>query len=224
MLSLSVAEIALATGGDIFNEPASELVIDSVCTDSRNVNMNSLFIALQGASFDAHAFIDDVESRAALLLVHRKVNTGLPYILVKDTRIALGLLGAYVRDKIEGLKCAAITGSNGKTTTKELLSQILRQHDPAKDAVLATAGNFNNDIGLPLTLLRLSQSNHFAVVELGANHPGEIAYTAKLAKPDVALINNVMPAHLEGFGIACRGCKSQGRNLAKFICTRYCCT
>lgn len=201
MIPLTLTDIAQATRGTIVNGAAKDTVIDTVCTDTRTIAAGCLFIALQGDNFDGHQFIEQAQSAgAAMLLVHQKIDTDLPTVLVKDTRIALGLLGAFVKQKIRALKCAAITGSNGKTTTKELLSQILRQFSPAENSVLATAGNFNNDIGLPLTLLRLSAQSRFAVVELGANHPGEIAYTAQLAKPDVALINNVMPAHLEGFG------------------------
>ncbi len=201
MIPLTLTDIAQATQGTIVNGAAKETVINTVCTDTRTIAPGCLFIALQGDNFDGHQFIEQAQSAgAAILVVQRAVNTNLPTVLVKDTRIALGLLGAFVRQKISALKCAAITGSNGKTTTKELLSQILRQFSPAENSVLATAGNFNNDIGLPLTLLRLNAQSRFAVVELGANHPGEIAYTAQLAKPDVALINNVMPAHLEGFG------------------------
>lgn len=201
MISLTIAEIAHATKGQLFNNVEKQLVIDVVCTDTRAIEKGCLFIALLGASFDAHQFLDTAENAGAgALLVDKQIQNSLPYIVVEDTRIALGLLGAYVRQKITDLKCAAITGSNGKTTTKELLSEILRQHSKSENAVLATAGNFNNDIGLPLTLLRLTEKNRYAVLELGANHQGEIAYTAQLAKPDVALINNVMPAHLEGFG------------------------
>ena len=201
MIPLTLSEVAQATNGTIINGAVQDIVVNTVSTDSRTVEAGSLFIALQGDNFDAHQFIEQAErAGAAVLLVHRKIDSHLPCILVKDTRIALGLLSTFVKQKISGLKCAAITGSNGKTTTKELLSQILQQFSDAEDAVLATAGNFNNDIGLPLTLLRLTEQSRFAVVELGANHPGEIAYTAQLTQPDVALINNVLPAHLEGFG------------------------
>jgi UDP-N-acetylmuramoyl-tripeptide--D-alanyl-D-alanine ligase len=201
MIPLTLTEIATATGGNAMNVKSLPLTVKSVSTDSRKIDVDCLFIALQGDKFDAHQFIPQVESNGAIcLLVQQKVETLLPYVLVDDTRIALGLLGAYVKQKITDLKCAAITGSNGKTTTKELLSQILRQQDNAENTVLSTAGNFNNDIGLPLTLLRLTNEHKFAVVELGANHMGEIDYTSNLANPDVALINNVMPAHLEGFG------------------------
>jgi len=201
MISLTLAEIASATRGVLHHAPDAQLVIDCVCTDTRNIEKDCLFIALQGANFDAHQFLDNAQqSGAKALLVHQKKSALLPSIVVEDTRIALGRLAAYVRSKVSALKCAAITGSNGKTTTKEMLGAILNEFSEAEDAVLATAGNFNNDIGLPLTLLRLTAEHRFAVLELGANHLGEIAYTANLTTPDVALINNVMPAHLEGFG------------------------
>ena len=201
MIPLSLPEIASAISGQLMNVKDAHVVINHVCTDTRNIQSGALFLALQGDSFDAHAFLAEAEKSGAIAFItHKKSNTTLPTILVKDTRIALGKLSAYVRSKISGLKCAAITGSNGKTTTKEFLSAILGKFNQSEGAVLATAGNFNNDIGLPLTLLRLTEKAKFAVVELGANHLGEIAYTTNLAKPDVALINNVMPAHLEGFG------------------------
>jgi UDP-N-acetylmuramoyl-tripeptide--D-alanyl-D-alanine ligase len=212
MISLTLQEIATAIKGRLVNCDDLNLVIDSVCTDTRNIQEHCLFIALQGASFDAHQFLGQAQQTGAkAFIIHRKTDVNLPAILVNDTRIALGLLGAYVKSKINNLKCAAITGSNGKTTTKELLSAVLTEYSKGfvdvhkhninpENLVLATAGNFNNDIGLPLTLLRLQEQTAFAVVELGANHQGEIGYTANLAKPDVALVNNVMPAHLEGFG------------------------
>lgn len=201
MISLTLAEIALATDGELLNCNDKQQVIDEVCTDTRNIRKGCLFIALQGASFDAHDFLYNAQQAGAqALLIDKESNTLLPSILVKDTRIALGLLSAFVKSRISHLKCVAITGSNGKTTTKEMLSAILMAFSANDNAVLATAGNFNNDIGLPLTLLRLTESHRFAVLELGANHRGEIAYTANLVKPDIALINNVMAAHLEGFG------------------------
>jgi UDP-N-acetylmuramoyl-tripeptide--D-alanyl-D-alanine ligase len=210
MIVLCVDEICKATNGTLKKgyqtaEKCASFCIDSVTTDTRTLKKNDLFIALKGPSFDAHELLQDaVLKGAAALLVEKDKNIIVPdtciVIEVKDTRIALGALASYIKQKIEGLKCAAITGSNGKTTCKELLSAILRVHTGSSDSVLATAGNFNNDIGLPLTLLRLEEQHQFAVVELGANHIGEIAYTSEIAKPDVALVNNVMPAHLEGFG------------------------
>lgn len=201
MISLTLAEIAKATAGQVINCEHQETVFKNISTDTRQIQPGDLFIALRGEHYDAHQFLGTaVQQGAGALLIDQKIDSELPCILVKDTRIALGLLASYVRLQISGLKCAAITGSNGKTTTKELLSAILCCHAGDNESVLATAGNFNNDIGLPLTLLRLTEKVRYAVVELGANHLGEIAYTSQLTKPDVALINNVMPAHLEGFG------------------------
>ena len=201
MISLTLAEIAKATDGQVINCPQQETMVHNICTDTRKIQSGDLFIALQGAHYDAQQFLEKASQQgAAALLIAQPIVVELPCIVVKDTRIALGLLASYVRQQILALKCAAITGSNGKTTTKELLSEILRHHVGNEESVLATAGNFNNDIGVPLTLLRLTEKVRFAVVELGANHSGEIAYSAQLTKPDVALVNNVMPAHIEGFG------------------------
>lgn len=201
MIQLTLAEITCAVNGELVNANNPQAVVNDVCTDTRNIQQGCLFIALKGDAFDAHSFLSQAQQAgASAVIIHQKSNTLLPSILVENTRMALGLLSAYVKSKLVNLQCAAITGSNGKTTTKEMLSSILTAFSPAENAVLATAGNFNNDIGLPLTLFRLTEQTRFAVVELGANHQGEIAYTANLSKPDVALINNVMPAHLEGFG------------------------
>ena len=201
MISLSLAEISEAVNGQLLNCKDELLAIDSVSTDTRSIQKGDLFIALSGDQFNAHKFLPLVEkANASAVLVSEETNCKLPSILVKDTRIALGMLGAYVKKQIKGLQAVAITGSNGKTTTKEMLASILNTLCINDDSVLATAGNFNNEIGVPLTLLRLTKQTQFAVLELGANHLGEIAYTSSLVKPDVALINNVMPAHLEGFG------------------------
>ena len=121
------------------------------------------------------------------------------FLLVEDTRFALGQLAAYWRKQFD-IPLVAITGSNGKTTVKELLAGILREAAGRADAVLATKGNLNNDIGVPLTLLQLSAQHRFAVIEMGMNHPGEIDYLTRIAEPDIALINNVGDAHLEGLG------------------------
>ena len=210
MIAISVADICKATNGTLkagyqTSSTCHDICINNISTDTRTIQKNDLFIALKGPSFDAHDMLQSaLDKGAAVLLVETESHIELPentiVIAVEDTRIALGMLARFVKKTISGLKCAAITGSNGKTTCKELLSAILTVHTGDVDKVLATAGNFNNDIGLPLTLLRLHQQHKFAVVELGANHIGEIAYTSAIAKPDVALVNNVMPAHLEGFG------------------------
>ncbi len=159
-----------------------------------------MFVALKGERFDAHDFIQDGQaSDATAILVSRSCDVSMPQLVVKDTRIALGKLAEWLKCSLSeqtDLKTVALTGSCGKTTVKEMTAAILSQFG----SVLATAGNFNNDIGVPLTLLRLTPEHRFAVIELGANHLGEIDYTTHLVKPDVALINNLAAAHLEGFG------------------------
>ncbi|PSB85873.1 UDP-N-acetylmuramoyl-tripeptide--D-alanyl-D-alanine ligase [Photobacterium damselae] len=197
MISVSLASLAQAVEGQLIG---SDTTISEVSTDTRNIAVQTLFVALKGERFDAHDFCQTAKDNgAAALLVSRHLPVELPQILVKDTRIALGLLGAWLKAQLTqqcGLQTLALTGSCGKTTVKEMCAAILA----TKGKVLATAGNFNNDIGAPLTLLRLTPEYQYAVIELGANHLGEISYTTNLVKPDVALINNLAAAHLEGFG------------------------
>ena len=167
----------------------------NVSTDTRSIKKGELYIALKGDSFDGHDYIEKAQqSGAVAAIVHDDVVTNLPVIKVKDTRKALGGLAAAWRQSFSG-KVVAITGSNGKTTVKEMVSAIAAK----QGEVLATRGNFNNDIGLPLTLLRMEHED-FAVIEMGANHPGEISNLTHITKPDVALINNAGQAHIEGFG------------------------
>jgi UDP-N-acetylmuramoyl-tripeptide--D-alanyl-D-alanine ligase len=154
-----------------------------------------LFVALQGPRFDGHDCLRQAQQQGAVAaLVSHRCDAPLPQLVVADTRLALGQLAALWRDQGRAT-VVAVTGSNGKTTVKEMLAAILGETAP----VLATRGNLNNDIGLPLTLLRL-QDEPWAVVELGASGPGEIDYLTRIARPDVALLNNAGPAHLEGFG------------------------
>jgi len=159
-----------------------------------------VFVALRGARFDAHEFLAVARENGARLLIVEQPQTELDVaqIVVTDTRIALGKLAAAwcAIWHAQGGKLVALTGSNGKTTTKEMLASILRQ----VGSTLATRGNLNNDIGVPLMLAELDESHDFAVIEMGANHVGEIAYLTALARPDVALITNTGRAHLEGFG------------------------
>ncbi|OZB06957.1 MAG: UDP-N-acetylmuramoyl-tripeptide--D-alanyl-D-alanine ligase [Idiomarina sp. 34-48-12] len=197
MIRIDLAWIAAAVEGRLVG---ANRTINQVSTDTRTLPKDCLFIALKGPNFDAHDFAAQaLQDGAAALVVERELTDNVcaaaPQIIVNDTRYALGLLGAAVKAKVAP-KTIAITGSSGKTTVKEMLAAILRQ----RGEVLATAGNFNNDIGVPLTLLRLEPQHEFAVIELGANHLGEIAYTTRLTQPDVAIINNVAPAHVEGFG------------------------
>jgi UDP-N-acetylmuramoyl-tripeptide--D-alanyl-D-alanine ligase len=168
----------------------------AVSTDTRQLPTGALFVALTGPNFDGHDFIAAARERGACAaLVSRPVADPLPQIRVADTRLALGQLAAMWRTRFIG-PLIALTGSNGKTTLKEMIAAILRVRGPT----LATEGNLNNDIGVPLTLLRLNGKQTYAVIEMGANHPGEIAYLTHLARPDVAIINNAGPCHLEGFG------------------------
>lgn len=193
MIPLQTKEIALLVQGQLVG---ADIQIQSVSTDSRNITQGDMFIALKGPNFDGHQFAADVIAKGAVaLIVEQQLDIAVPQIIVADTRLALGALGAAVKQKVNP-KSVAVTGSVGKTTVKEMMAAILDRIGN----VLATAGNFNNDIGAPLTLLRLTEQHQYAVMELGANHLGEIAYTSSLVKPEVSIITNVAAAHLEGFG------------------------
>ncbi len=193
MIKLTLSQIAHLTHGELVGE---NITIAAVSTDTRPIESGSLFVALVGERFDAHNFCQQaVDSGAGALLVQKRLDVNVPQIVVADSKIALGELAAWVHQSCQ-TPTVAITGSCGKTTVKEMVASILQ----LKGRVLFTAGNFNNDIGVPLTLLRSQADDDYAVIELGANHVGEIAYTTQLVKPDVALVNNVAAAHLEGFG------------------------
>jgi UDP-N-acetylmuramoyl-tripeptide--D-alanyl-D-alanine ligase len=174
-----------------------------VSTDSRTTAPGELFLALRGGNFDGHQFVAAAKARGAVAAVvaadaaEALKDAALPLVLVADTRLALGALAADWRSRFD-LPVIAVTGSNGKTTTKEMIASILQA--AFGDAVLATQGNFNNDIGLPLTLLKLDARHRAAIIEMGMNHPGEIAYLADLARPTVALVTNAQRAHLAGMG------------------------
>ncbi len=173
---------------------------DVVSTDSRNLPAGALFIALRGERFDGHGFAAKaLEQGAAAVMVEEGAGLDVsPAIVVQDTRLALGKLAAWHRSRMPA-RVLAVTGSNGKTTVKEMLAAILKA-EAGEAAVLATSGNLNNDIGMPLTLLRLTPAHRYAVLEMGMNHPGELDYLSRLARPDAALVNNALRAHLEGLG------------------------
>ena len=176
----------------------------SISSDSRKIGQGDLFIALRGENFDGYSFVNQSAQSgavAALVNVDSYHNHAMdcPLILVDDTRLALGKLAAHWRKKFD-IPVVAITGSNGKTTVKEMLASILRLAVGGADGVLATKGNFNNDIGMPLTLLGLNKQHRFAVIEMGMNHFGEIDYLARIAEPNVAVINNASGAHLQDLG------------------------
>ncbi|XQW84429.1 UDP-N-acetylmuramoyl-tripeptide--D-alanyl-D-alanine ligase [Thalassotalea piscium] len=203
MIPLRLSEIAQALDGQLIGE---DIIIEKINTDSRSLVADEVFLALKGVNFDGHRFIEQViDKGASALIVDHRCDVKVPQIIVSDTHKALGKLGAYVRSRVSP-KVVAITGSSGKTTVKEMVAAILSR----LGNVLATEGNFNNDIGVPLTLLRLEQNHDYAVVELGANHMGEIAYTSALVQPDIAIINNIAAAHLEGFGDLCGVARAKG--------------
>jgi UDP-N-acetylmuramoyl-tripeptide--D-alanyl-D-alanine ligase len=181
--------------------PSARLVGDGalrfgrVHSDTRSLRPGDLFVALKGERFDAHDFLPQAASQGAVAaLAQRGLSAGQPGLLVEDSLKALGQLAAGWRSQFS-LPLIAVTGSNGKTTVTQMIASILRAWKG--EAAFATEGNFNNDIGLPLTLLRLRAGHEAGVVELGMNHPGEIAYLAALAKPTVALVNNAQREHLE---------------------------
>ena len=198
MIKLSTKELADILSAQLIG--VDNICVENVSTDTRKPCSEGLFFALKGENFDAHHYLAKaVEQGCAAVVVERECDVDVPQLIVSDTRLALGQLGKWLKAKINP-KTVAITGSSGKTTVKEMTASILQQMVQDPEEVLFTHGNFNNDIGVPLTLLRLEPKHKFAVIELGANHQGEIAYTVDLVQPDVALINNIAAAHLEGFG------------------------
>jgi UDP-N-acetylmuramoyl-tripeptide--D-alanyl-D-alanine ligase len=203
MMQLSQAAAALQA-----RQSGADVRFSAVSTDTRTIQPGDLFIALKGENFDGSKFVADaLKAGAVAAVVNATSREQLAQILnpessilyVEDTRIALGQLAAYWRKQFD-IPLLAITGSNGKTTVKEMLAAILREATGSEDSVLATKGNFNNDIGMPLTLLKLRATHRYAVIEMGMNHPNEIDYLTRIACPDVALVNNATGAHLQGLG------------------------
>lgn len=207
MIPLFLSDIAKAVDGKLVG---NDIITNNITTDSRAVKEGDLFLALNGLNFDGHKFVHQavILGCTAVIVDHlidNEETKNFAQIVVEDTHQALGKIAAYVKQQVAP-KTVAITGSSGKTTVKEMVAAILSR----LGNVLATDGNFNNDIGVPLTLLRLEKKHDFAVIELGANHMGEIAYTTELVQPDVALINNIAAAHLEGFGDLCGVARAKG--------------
>jgi UDP-N-acetylmuramoyl-tripeptide--D-alanyl-D-alanine ligase len=192
---MTLSQAAAAVGG---RTSGNGTRFSAVSTDSRSIQSGELFVALRGERFDGHEFLPAVQSRgAAAAIVDRRYQGPypLPVIIVEDTKLALGELAQSWRTRFAPA-LIAVTGSNGKTTVKEMLASILRAH-AGETATLATAGNLNNDIGVPLTLLRMRAEHRCCAIELGMNHRGEIAYLAKMVTPTVALVNNAQREHLE---------------------------
>ncbi|HZP65289.1 MAG TPA: UDP-N-acetylmuramoyl-tripeptide--D-alanyl-D-alanine ligase [Rudaea sp.] len=193
MLRLRASEIATWTRGVLHG---ADVAIDDVFTDSRKPVPGALFVALAGENFDGHAFLPQAEAGgAAAALVARVGEVDLPQIVVDDTLLALGRLAGAVRERRHA-RVVGITGSNGKTTVKTLAASILAQHGKTH----VNAGNLNNEIGLPLSLVALPEDARYAVLEMGAGKPGDIAYLAAIARPEIGLVNNIAPAHLERMG------------------------
>jgi len=203
MIPITLQTLAVISGGELLGD---NLTIAEVTTDTRNVTHGSLFVALVGERFDAHDFASDAIARGAqALLVSKRLAVDVPQVRVADTRIAFGQLAAWVRQQAKA-RVVGLTGSSGKTSVKEMTAAILRQCGET----LYTAGNLNNDYGVPMTLLRLTAQHDYAVIEMGANHQGEIAYTTNLVRPETALVNNLAAAHLEGFGSLAGVAKAKG--------------
>jgi UDP-N-acetylmuramoyl-tripeptide--D-alanyl-D-alanine ligase len=197
-LALALTWLSQARGVNV-----QDVVVDRVHTDSRSLQAGDLFVALRGERFDGNQFMAQAKAQGAVAVVceasgeAQALAQGLPALVVSDARIALGELAAGWRAQFS-LPLIAVTGSNGKTTVTQMIASILRAH--AGEDALSTQGNLNNDIGVPLTLFNLRTHHRIAVVELGMNHPGEIAYLAKLSKPTVALVNNAQREHQEFMG------------------------
>ena len=181
-------------GSKLFGDP--ETIVERINTDTRKIQPGDLFVALSGDQFDGNAFVQEAKAKGAVAVIaqHGLKEKDVQGLEVANTKIALGKIAANWRAQFV-LPLIAVTGSNGKTTVTQMLASILNAH--AGQASMATVGNLNNDIGVPLTLLRLNEDHKIAVVELGMNHPGEIAYLANIAKPTVALVNNAQREHLE---------------------------
>jgi UDP-N-acetylmuramoyl-tripeptide--D-alanyl-D-alanine ligase len=204
-LEWTVADCIDATGGEVLGSETG-IRFGGICIDSRRIAPRDLFVAIKGETHDGHRFADDVVRKGGRgLLLARARLPELPWtqwiekkvvcIVVDDTIDALGLLAAYHRNR-NNVSVVAITGSNGKTTTRQMTAAVVSQRFPT----LSTRKNFNNNIGLPLTLLELRPDHRWAVVELGMNAPGEIAALAGICRPNIGVITNVAPAHLEGVG------------------------
>jgi UDP-N-acetylmuramoyl-tripeptide--D-alanyl-D-alanine ligase len=192
-MKASMGDIAQTLGWQLHG---TAVLFDGIATDTRKLLPGQLFVALEGENHDGHDYvIEALQCGAAGALVSREVEGAAPLLQVPDTLHALGQLAALHRAAFKGT-LFAVTGSAGKTTTKEMLAAILRQAAP----VLATSGNLNNEIGVPLTLFRLDARHRYAVIEMGAAKPGDIRYLVDIADPDISILTNARAAHLEGFG------------------------
>lgn len=200
-----LSQMAHAIGAEFYGQDQS---IQGFSTDTRSLKKGDVFVALRGERFDGHAYLSEAIAKECMAVVvdHFQPDLSIPQWVVADTRLALGHMAEVWRLQFNALKVIAVTGSCGKTTVKDMLAAICQQVAPT----LATVGNLNNDIGVPLTLLQLTEKHRFAVIEIGTNAPGEIAYSAKLAHPDVALVTNAAAVHLERLGSVENVAKEKG--------------
>ncbi len=208
MIKMKLSELATPLTAHCHGQ---DTAFQGLSTDTRTITAGNLFIAIRGEQFDGHTFVIEAHKKgASAALVDHKIEAPIPQIIVKDTIAALGKLSALWRNQFS-LPLIGVTGSNGKTTLKNMLASILSaacQQDAA--LVLATEGNLNNNIGMPLMLARLNKNHRYAVIEMGMNHFGEIEYLTKLAKPTVTVITNAAQAHLEGVNDIAGVAKAKG--------------
>ncbi|WP_237066195.1 UDP-N-acetylmuramoyl-tripeptide--D-alanyl-D-alanine ligase [Microbulbifer guangxiensis] len=190
---LTLEQLQKRFGGELVN---GSVTFDRVCTDTRKLDEQGLFVALVGENFDAHDFASELEGKVLGLVVEREIpGVSLPQWVVPDTTVALGQIGLLCREQFQG-PVVAITGSCGKTTVKEMLAAIFSQ----RHNICVTRGNLNNQFGLPMTLFGLTPEHEVLILEMGANGPDDIGYLCGIGKPQITAVNNVMPAHVEGFG------------------------
>ena len=195
MKHMSLKEIVAACGGTYHGDPSRlDKNVTGVAIDSRKIEKDWLFIPIKGAHVDGHSFIPQVMETGALCTLSEQAweNVSYPYILVESCEVALKAIAEHYRTAL-GIKVVGITGSVGKTSTKEMIASVLSQ----KYNVLKTAGNFNNEIGVPLTIFNIRDEHEVAILEMGINHFGEMHRLAKMARPDVCVITNIGLCHLE---------------------------
>jgi UDP-N-acetylmuramoyl-tripeptide--D-alanyl-D-alanine ligase len=194
MIALTLTEIVQATGGELHDVPDPQLLVSGGSSDSRTVVPGGLFAAIAGARVDGHEYAAEaVAAGAAVVLAQQPV--GVPAVVVPDTVTALGQLAQYALGRT-GAQVIALTGSSGKTTTKDLLAQVLATHEPT----VATPGSFNTEVGLPLSVLGMAESTRFLVLEMGARHRGDLLYLTSLTPPKIGIVLNVGTAHIGEFG------------------------
>ena len=192
-MKMTLSQVALAVNGELVGQ---DLSFNGISTDTRTVQNGMLFIPIEGENFDGHNFISEAVKKGAVAVIsHRDEVYDVPFVRVSDTRKALGMLALFHRKSLD-VKVVGITGSTGKTTTKDIIANVLSQ----KYKTLKTEGNFNNDIGVPLTLFRLNEDDECAVIEMGMNHFNEISNLTEMALPDVSVITNVGVSHIENLG------------------------